>query len=419
MNRLLLPLWLASGLCWAEQPVTQSWPQMRGPQNDGHAVATNLPLRWSETENVRWKTPVPGGGWSSPVVHGDQVWVTTATDAGRSRRAVCFARETGQVVRDVELFGIPKPADKHEFNSYASPSPVLEEGRLYATFGSDGTACVDTNTGAMLWRNTEMKCDHFRGAGSSPIRWGDYLLLNYDGIDVQYVAALDRQTGAVAWRTERSHITTVSKDGDLKKAYSTPLVVAVAGVPELVSIGAECVHGYEPASGAELWRCRFSGFSNAALPLFGYGLFYVNTGFGQAALLAVRAGGRGDVTESHIAWTYKRDVGKMSSPILVDDALYFVSDEGKATCLDARTGAARWQERLGSGLGFTASPVYAAGHLYFFDYKKGLGVVLKPSDPPALVASNQLAAGCMASPAVAGNALYVRTKTHLYRLQSS
>lgn len=394
---------------------TDSWPQMRGPSNDGYAANSVPPLKWSETENVTWKIAIPGQGWSSPVVANDKVWMTTATDAGKSRRVICVDAKSGKIIHDKELFHIAEPAEKHDFNSYASPTPVIDDGKVYITFGTDGTACLDGKSGDVLWKQETLKCDHYRGAGSSPIVYENLLILHYDGIDVQYIAAMDKATGKAMWKTDRSHI--INKDGDFKKAYTIPLRCTVDGSDQLISIGAECVYGYAPGSGKELWRCRFNGFSNAVLPSHGNGLFYVNTGFGKATLLAIKEGGEGDVTDSHIAWQHLKNVGRMSSPLLIKDRLYIVSDNGTGTCLNAVTGEEIWHTRLGRGLSFTASPIYANGHIYFFDHRAGAGIILKPGDTPNIVATNTLDTGCMASPALVGNTLFLRSKTHLYRIE--
>ena len=185
-------------------PAQPDWPQFRGPDGQGHSSATGLPLQWSETTNIRWKVPIPGRGWSSPVLGGGQIWLTTALDDGHSLRALCLEQQTGKLIHNIEVFQIPKPPVINGKNSYASPTPVLEPGRLYVHFGTFGTACIDTSTGKILWTNQELRLDHKEGPGSSPAVCGDLLILNCDGIDVQYVAALDKHSGRVAWKTPRS-----------------------------------------------------------------------------------------------------------------------------------------------------------------------------------------------------------------------
>ena len=259
-----------------------SWPGFRGPTGDGHAAGKNVPTTWSEKENVRWKTEIHGKGWSSPVVLGDQVWVTTADElldpnppmkkgGGAPANpvkevtlcAVCVDRKTGAVLHDLKLHVVEKPQYCHPFNSYASPTPFIEEGRLYAHFGSLGTFGVDTATGKVLWKRTDLKCDHFRGPGSSPAVYGDLLYLIFDGFDLQYVVALDKKTGETKWKTDRK-IKYSSDNGDYKKAYATPVLVTVGGKDWLVCPSAECTMAYDPKTGAELWRFTHGGMNGSA-----------------------------------------------------------------------------------------------------------------------------------------------------------
>ena len=388
------------------------WPQFHGPQGDGHADATGLPVSWSETENVRWKTPIPGEGWSSPVVMGRQIWMTTALENGKSLRAVCVDQDSGKILRDVELFHPADPGPKNPLNSYASPTPVIEPGRVYVSFGNNGNACLATPTGKVLWRHQQLKLNHVMGAGSSPLLYQNLFILNCDGMDVRYVAALDKQTGRIVWQTNRSKV--ITQPPDHNKAYSIPALLNIGGQDQLISVGAHRVSAYEPLTGRELWWCDLPGFSNVPRPICGHGLVYIGTGYDTAELWAIRTGGTGDVTSTHVAWTHTKNAAFKPSLLLVGDELYMLSDSGMLTCLDARTGVERWRERLGGQ--YSASPVYADGRIYCFS-QEGKTTVFKPGPAYAAVATNQLAAGFMASPAVAGHALYLRTKSHLYRIE--
>jgi outer membrane protein assembly factor BamB len=281
----------------------ESWPQFRGPDGQGHADAVGLPVTWSDDENVTWKTAIAGRGWSSPVVDGDRIWLTTALDDGRSLHALCIDRASGRIVHDEHVFNIDEPAKINAKNSYASPTPVIEGDRVWVHFGTYGTACLDSRSGKILWTNNELKLDHKEGPGSSPILVGNLLVVNCDGMDVQYVVALDKRTGSIVWKAERSG--RKNADPDLRKAYSTPLAIDVAGRKQIVSVGADRASAYDAATGAELWYVDFEGFSNVPRPLFAGGLVILDTGYMKPQLWAIRPDGAGDVTESHIVWRVK------------------------------------------------------------------------------------------------------------------
>jgi len=392
----------------------QNWPQFRGPSGDGHARATGLPLTWSETENIRWKTPIHGRGWSSPVVWEDQIWMTTATEDGKQMFAVCVARDSGKVLQDIRVFTGHRLQEIHTLNSYASPTPVIEAGRVYVHFGTYGTACLNTATGKTVWERRDLNCDHFRGPGSSPVLFGDLLILHLDGMDVQYLVALNKTTGRTVWRTDRS---TDFGDlvGDLRKAYATPLICEMGGRVQMISPGAQAAFAYDPATGKELWTVRYSGgFSNVSRPLCGQGLVFLNTGFGGPQLWAVRPDGRGDVTDSHVVWKLAKSVPAKPSPLLIGDLIYMVDDRGIASCVEAKTGAIVWKKRIGGK--HSASPVYADGRIYIFDHDN-TATVLRPGRRYEILAVNKLDNGCMASPAVVGRAFILRTRTHLYRIE--
>ncbi|MGH7226966.1 MAG: PQQ-binding-like beta-propeller repeat protein, partial [Gemmataceae bacterium] len=361
-----------------------------------------------------WKTAIHDKGWSSPVVWGDRVWLTTATANGKQLFAVCVDRDSGKVRRDVKVFDVDKPSELWaRYNSFASPTPAIEEGRVYVHFGTYGTACLDAKSGETLWQRRDLHCDHWRGAASSPILYGDLLFLTFDGHDKQYVVALNKKTGETVWKKDRS-INYKTSDGDLKKAFGTPAIRIVDGKPQLISSAAIATLAYDPHTGAELWKVYHGGMNVTAPPLAGLGKLFLCTGDGGLRLLAVRPNGRGNVTATHIAWKAKNknSVPSRSSPVLVDDLLYMVNEAGMASCLEAKTGEPVWQERLGGK--FWASPLYANGRLYLFD-EDGLGHVLAAGQTWKKLATNKLNDGWRASPAAAGDSLFVRTLTHLYR----
>jgi outer membrane protein assembly factor BamB len=342
--------------------------------------------------------------------------MTTATEDGKEMFALCVDLESGQVLRKQKMWDVPEPAFCNPKNSYASPTPCIEEGRVYVHFGSYGTACLDTRTGQVLWSRRDLPCDHFRGPASSPILYQDLLILTFDGYDYQYVAALDKKTGATVWKKDRD-IRYAATDGDYKKAYGTPNVFRINGRDQLLSSFAEATISYDPATGEELWVCRHGGMNTAATPLYdaGLGLAFLNSGYGGDRLLAVRPDGQRDVTETHVAWRKTdQSIPTRSSPILMNGLLFMVSDDGIASCVDGQTGEQKWQVRIGGS--FSASPVEAGGRIYFFSEEGPVDVIAAEGVLKKL-ARNSVPGGCMASPAVVGNALIVRSRTHLMRIE--
>jgi outer membrane protein assembly factor BamB len=398
------------------------WPQFRGPDGTGHSDARDLPQTWSESSNILWKTAIHDRGWSSPVVYGNQIWLTTATQDGRRLYAICVDRETGRIIRDMKLFDVAQPQYAHPFNTYASPTPVIESGRVYITFGSPGTACIDTKSFQILWERRDLECNHFRGAGSSPILFQDLLIMHFDGSDHQFVTALDKRTGKTVWRTKRSidfqDLEPNGKpaaDGDFRKAFATPHIAMINGRWELLSLGAKAAYAYNPFNGEELWRVEERAQHSASTrPVIGLGMIFFPTGFSAGQLLAVRTGGKGLITDSHVAWKMKRGVSNKPSILLIDELIYMISDAGIISCVEAKTGELVWQNRIGGE--YSASPVYADGKVWFFS-EDGKTTVIRPGRTFEQLAENRLAEGFLASPAIAGKAFYLRTRTHLYRIE--
>jgi hypothetical protein len=421
-----LSLQAAAGPAGVSEP---DWPQFRGPRGDGLAPGANLPVVWSETTTVAWKVPVTGRGRSSPILLGDRLWLTTAVEQGvvRTRigsdemqvanhvslRTVCLDRSTGKSLWETALFEVPNPDPVHWLNSWATPTPVAEPGRVYCDFGTFGTVCLDAATGKVLWRQ-QLRLDHQVGPGSSPVLWQDRLVLVRDGRDAQFVAALDKNTGQVIWKTDRPPITASS--GNLKKSFSTPLVIQHAGPVQLVAPGPHWAVAYDPVTGKELWRVRHGeGFSIGTSPVFGHGLVFFGTGCFKAQLWAVRVDGHDDVTSTHVAWKTLRQVPVMSSPILVGDEIYWVSDDGMLSCANARNGEIHWQERLGGSC--LASPISAAGRLYVFR-QDAKTIVVKAGRQFERLAENPLEGTMIGTPAVSDHALYLRTDSHLYCIRN-
>ena len=373
---------------------------------------------------MTWKTEVTGRAWSTPVVWGKQVWVTNATEDGKAMSAVCLDRDTGKILFDRLLFenANPEPLGNN-VNGYGSPSPVIEEGRVFIHFGSYGTACLDTSDGKTLWERRDLPCQHLRGPGSSPVLFGETVILTMDGADVQYLIALDKKTGKDVWKTERSTEWkdiepdgSVKAEGDLRKAYTTPTFVEIAGKVQMISPGAKACFAYDPATGKELWTVTYDGYSNASRVVVDGGMAFINTGFGKPHLLGVRLDGEmaGDVTDSHVEWDIFRRVPKRASPVALGGRIYMVNDEGILTCLNAKDGSELWSDRLRGH--FSASAISVDGRVYFFS-EMGDAFAIAQGDEFELLATNHFDEGFMASPAVAGKAFFLRTKTHVYRVE--
>jgi outer membrane protein assembly factor BamB len=425
--------WNVLLLGWiAMTPAAADWPQFRGPNGDGvhpprgDGKSHGFPTEWSEEKNIVWKTPVTGRAWSTPVVMGDQVWMTNATEDGTKMHAVCLDKATGRKLHDRLLFENAEPEPlNNAVNSYGSCSPAIDAERVYIHFGSYGTAALDRATGETVWQRRDLPCRHFRGPGSSVALHQDTVILTMDGIDVQYVVALDRKTGRTVWKTDRSadfgdveSDGTIRGGGDFRKAYSTPGFVKVGGRTQLVSMGAKAAYGYDAASGAELWKVTHDGYSAAATPVFiGDRMAILNTGFGKAHLLGVRleAGMKGDVTASHLMWDTIKRIPTLSSPTVADGKIYVVSELGVLSRIDPESGEI--EESIPLRAKFTASGVHADGHLYYLS-EEGEGMVVKPGNDIRVVATNRLDDGFMASPALDGSALYLRTRSHVYRVEN-
>ena len=393
----------------------EDWPQFRGPTGQGHSKEQGLPLEWSETQNIAWKVPV-SGGWSSPVIAGGRVWVT-AVDATRNKRgedSVISLRligldvTSGREVVNTEVFKIDNPGAINIKNSRASPTPIVDGDRVYVHFGEDGTAAL-TTSGQLLW-STRLRYDAQHGNGGSPVLYRDLLIINCDGWgNDAYVVALDTQTGKSKWRTSRRR--------PWSQAYSTPLVIRVGDEDQVVSVGAFRTVAYEPLTGKEIWRVSYGeGFSNVPRPVFGQGLVFIATGFQEPALMAVRADGRGDVTRTHVAWMLTRGAPYTPSPILVGDELYYISDTGVLSCVDATTGKMIWQQRLGGN--YSASPVFADGRIYTLS-EEGMTTVFAPGKTFQKLATNRLDGTTLASIAISDRSLFIRSDTHLYRIAAA
>ena len=419
---LMLAACLTPAICPAV--AGEHWTSYRGPADQGHTDAERLPIQWSEDQNVVWKAPIEGKAWSTPVIWGDRIWLTNARSDGSRYSVLCLDKNSGKpLLPNKVLYSVALPQYCHPLNSYASPSPVIEEGHVYVSFGSPYNACLNCETGEVVWERTDFVCNHFRGPASSPFLYRDLLIMHFDGSDHQYIVAMNKRTGETVWQTERTvdfadedpNTGLPHRQGDFRKAFSTPVITYVDDRPILISLGAKALYGYNPETGEELWRVdNLRCHSGACRPVAGHGLVFAPMGSGSE-LLAVRPDGSGDVTKTHLAWTYKRAVPRRPSPLLVDGLLFMVNDDGVAACVEAISGKEVWRKRLGGN--YSASPIYASGRIYFFD-EGGKATVIESSRRFHVLATNQLDDGFMASPAVSGDALYLRTRSHLYRIEN-
>ena len=434
-STLFCVLVLLSAICCAE-----NWPQFRGPTAEGHASAQAVPTAFSQTENLVWRTEIPGTGWSSPVVWGDQIWLTTAltdevTDPKSDARmqeqapiprsladnlrmyAIGIDRRSGKMIHKIELMTEPKPAPLHTMNSYASPTPVVEAGRVYCSFGANGTACVDTESGQIVWVNRDLVIDHGTGAGSSPIVHGDLFIIHCDGKDDQYIAALDKRTGKLVWKQKRTG--KMNDHPEMKKSFGTPLVIRQQGEKDvLVSPAANWLYGYDPQTGEELWSYPYGmlGFSNVPRPVSSGDKLFICTGFMRSQLQALRFDNGDFASEPELTWSYNKQVPSVSSPLIIGDEIYMVSDnDGILTCVDTESGEMIWRERLGGK--HAASPLFAGGVLFVAD-RDGNVDAIRPGRQYENLSRSKLDSGILASPIAVDGSLYIRTEKSLYRISS-
>jgi len=418
-----------------------SWKQWRGEKGDGHAPNGKYPTEWSENKNIHWKTVLPGRGHSSPVYQDDHAWITTAVETPASKeeresrikeskfpgaaglhylsKVDLFALQidllSGEILRQIKVFTINQPQAIHRLNSYASPSPILEDNLLFVHFGAFGTACIDTETSLVIWRNQEARLwiHHENGPGSTPVCFGDLLIFHLDGTDQQSVVALKKKSGEVAWQTKRSG--ELRENPQTQKAYATPIITSTLDGPILISTGADWVYGYEPSSGKELWKINYGilGFSNVAKPVLFEDLFIISTGFMKGELHAYRLFGH---QTPSLVWKLIKGAPKKPSPIIVKDRLYVVNDGGVLSSVKVRTGEEVWRSRLEGE--YSASPTLAGGLIYFSN-QSGLTTVIRPGDSLEVISENQLReGGHMASFAPYKEGFLIRTDDALYRIST-
>lgn len=423
MRLSLHRLWLGTGvwlgLVLATVPLFAGegleWPQFRGPTGQGTAVDEGAPVSWSETENISWKTRLPGQGWSSPVVDGDETWVTAATESGKSLRAICCDTKTGRIVRNIKVFEVDRPGGVHPKNGHASPTPVLTPNRVYVHFGANGTACLE-RSGRVVWTRT-VAYYHHHGSAGSPVLVNGLLVLACDGMagpfydkvsragveSPQFLIALDAETGEIRWKTIR----------ESRHSYATPLVIRRQERDELIAPGGDHVWAYDAATGTELWRCRYEGYSVIPRPVTADGVVYVATGYDSASLLAIDLGGKGDVTGSRIKWRLSQGVPFTPSAVVVGPHIYLLSDNGILSCVARDDGRVAWKQRLG---GNASASLTAIGEKLYCQSEDGQTHVILAGDQFQKRGVNRLKGRTFASLAVAGPRILLRSDKFLYCL---
>ena len=393
----------------------EHWSQFRGHYGNGIIKSTSAPINWSENTNIDWKTPIHDRGWSSPVIWNDQIWMTTATKDGNKMYAICVNKLSGKIEHDIHVFDVKSPQAITNENTYASPTPVVEEGRVYVHFGTYGTACISTKEGQILWKRRDLNCDHEIGAGpaSSPFIYNNFLIFNVDGRDVQYVIALNKETGETAWKTNRS-VDFSDVQVNQRKAYGTPFIIPRGNTNQMVSIGAKGVYSYDPENGKELWKAEHRGWSIAPRPVYGEGLVFTMIDRDRPEMWAINPNGSGDITETHIEWKETKRMPPRASPIIIKGLLFVVDRNGYISCIEAKTGKSIWQKRMKGR--FSASPILANNLIYFFN-EDTVCTIIKPTRELEIVAENKLSDNkLMATPAFDENSIYIRTEKKLTRI---
>jgi len=398
----------------------RNWTHFRGNRLDGIANVDNAPLKWSDDQNYLWKTDIHGKGWSSPVVYGNQIWVTTAREDGKELYAICVDFVTGKLIHNILVFSPSEVFRIHSLNTYATPTPCIENGFVYVHFGSLGTACINTSNGSIVWTRTDLKCRHVQGPASSPVLYKDLLILHYEGTDVRFIVALDKITGKTVWRSDRPEepYKPLSEIG--KKAYITPIILNVKGRDQLISNGSAICIAYDPDNGKEIWRVIGGAESTVSIPFTENGIVYYYTGFmvdkegtDFSEIVAVNPDGNGDITKSNVLWKKRVEPMQLLTPVIKDGLIYTVDTKNNLICIEASSGKDIWTSRLKAN--FNASPVFAGGNIYLFSIR-GEAIIIKPGRKLEIVAQNQISDQIWATPAILRNSIIMRTDKYLCRI---
>ena len=398
----------------------KNWTQFRGGNGNGLADNENIPLKWDESV-IKWKTEIHDKGYSSPVIFGNQIWITTATADGKELYAVCIDFKTGKIIYDIKVFTPGKVESKNSLNTYATPTPCIEKGFVYVHYGSYGTACIKTSDGSIVWKVTDFYCKHVQGPASSPIIYKNLLILHFEGTDIRYLVALDKSNGKLVWRSDRPNepyepLTVIGR-----KAYITPVIINVKGHDMLISNSSAICIAYDPENGKEIWRLVDGAESTISMPftekgvVFWYSGYQVDNGSKYANLIAVNPDGKGDIAGTNIIWKKRDELtsNQMLTPVIKDGLIYTINTRNMLRCVDATTGDEIWSTRLTAN--YNASPIYANGNIWFFSVK-GEVLVIKAGRKYEVVAQSQMDSGIWATPAFLRNSVILRTEKLLCRI---
>ena len=399
-------------------PEQDNWTHFRGSGSDGRATVKTAPLQWSARENINWKSEVKGTGWSSPVVYNNQIWLTSADDSGKEFYTLCYDFETGKLLDEKVIFTSDNPQRIHSTNSYATPTPCIEDGYVYVHYGSFGTACIDTRNYNVVWKRNDLPCEHMQGPASSLLLHKNLLIVHLEGTNDPYVVALDKKTGEIVWKSTRPAEIYDKLEPVYRKSYQSPIVVNVNGKELLISNSAFMCFAHDVNTGEVVWTIEYGYDSTVSQPVYWNGMVYVNSGWvflentpAFTRQYAVDPSGRGDITKTHVKWVYEDEVPQIPTPLVVDGKMYMVHDRGMVTCLDLEKGTPVWKEKLGGN--FNSSPVYAAGHIYLFNVK-GECTIIKPGDTFQKTGENSIGETVKTVPVFVRGKMVLRTAKNLY-----
>jgi outer membrane protein assembly factor BamB len=400
----------------------KNWTHFRGTRMNGLAEAEKIPLDLNGS--VKWKTEIHDRGHSSPVIYKDQIWLTTATPDGKDLYAVCVDFKTGKIIHDIKVFSPATVDRKNKVNTYATPTPCIEKGFVYVHYGHMGTACINTSTGAVVWRNTDFTFKNVHGPASSPVLYKNLVILHFEGAESRYIVALDKATGKLKWRTDRPLEPYEPLDPVGKLSYITPLIINVKGQDLLISNGSAICQAFDPNTGKEVWRIVDGAETTVAMPFTEKGILYWYTGFNVdkdgkkiTDLLAVNPDGKGDIAKTNILWCKKDESlsNQMLTPVIKNGLIWTATTMNNMMCIDASNGKELWNNRMTSA--WNASPLYINGNVWFFSIK-GEVLVLKAARDYQEVSKQQMDSGIWATPAVLRNSMIMRTEKYLYRISA-